>query len=67
MDKALAMDRTHNNNSMNMSTLHKNLPTLEELRFRQVVNVPLVSTQGIQQWNAVCVLIAQYVILKLIL
>ena len=32
IDKALAMDRTHTNKiSMNMSALHNNLPTLEEL------------------------------------
>ena len=37
VDKALAMDRMHNNNTMNLSMLHRNLPTLEELRFRQVV------------------------------
>ena len=37
VDKALAMDRMHNNNTMNLSMLHRNLPTLEEFRFRQVV------------------------------
>ena len=38
IDKALAMDRTHTRkNSINMSVLHTNLPTMEELRFRQAV------------------------------
>ena len=37
VDKAMAMDQTHNNTSMNMSALHQNLPTLEELIFRQIV------------------------------
>ena len=38
IDEALAMDQTHTGkNSMNMSTLHNNLPTMEELRFRQAV------------------------------
>ena len=38
IDKVLAMDQTHTGkNSMNMSTLHNNLPTMEELRFRQAV------------------------------
>ena len=38
IDKALAMDQTHKNtNSMNMSALHNDLPTMEELRFRQAV------------------------------
>ena len=37
IDKELAMDRTKNKNSMNMSALHTNLPTMEELRFWQAV------------------------------
>ena len=38
IDKALVMDRMHKNmNSMNMSALHNDLPTMEELRFRQAV------------------------------
>mgnify|MGYP007076080143 CR=1 FL=1 len=31
VDKALAMDQTHNNNGMNMFVLRRTLPTLEEL------------------------------------
>ena len=38
IDKALAMDQTHKNKkSMDMSALHSNLLSLEELQFRQVV------------------------------
>ena len=38
IDKALAMDRTHKSKAtINMTTLTNNLPSLEELRFRQVV------------------------------
>ena len=38
IDKALVMDRNHKNKkSMDMSALHHNLPTLEELQFRQAV------------------------------
>ena len=38
IDKALAMDWTHKGkNSMNMSALHSNLPTMEDLCFRQAV------------------------------
>ena len=33
ISKVHAIDHTHNHN-MNMSSLHQNLPTLEELRFR---------------------------------
>ena len=38
IDKTLDMDQTHTNKiSMNMSALHNNLPTLEELWFRQAI------------------------------
>ena len=38
IDKALAMDRTHKSKAtINMTNLTNNLPSLEELRFRQAV------------------------------
>ena len=38
IDKALVMDRTHKSNAtINMTTLTNNLPSLQELRFRQAV------------------------------
>ena len=50
IDKALAMDRTHKRKpTINMTTLTNNLPSLEELRFRQAVNALLVLIPDTQE------------------